>query len=80
MGLIAPRFLRRADQGQEPPAPAPLRLAPKRNDPPADRQGKDDSGRWQYVALLKGPQVDTPLKAVQAYAVTQPKKGFRFGA
>jgi hypothetical protein len=45
---------------------------------PQARQGyawgfKDDAGRWQYVAVLKTPPVDSPLKAVQAYIVAQHK-------
>ena len=32
---------------------------------------KDDAGKWQYVAVLQVPQVDTPRKAVQAYVLSQ---------
>ena len=32
---------------------------------------KDNLGKWQYVAVLKVPQVDTPRKAVQAYILSQ---------
>ena len=35
---------------------------------------KDDADRWQYVAVLKVAPVDSPLKAVQAYIVSQDKK------
>ena len=34
---------------------------------------QDDGGRWQYVAVLRVKGVDTPLKAVQAYIVSQSK-------
>jgi hypothetical protein len=32
---------------------------------------RDDEGRWQYVAVLKVGPVDSPLRAVQAYIVSQ---------
>ena len=36
---------------------------------------QDDAGKWQYVAVLKTPPVDSPRKAVQAYIISRPKKG-----
>jgi hypothetical protein len=30
-----------------------------------------DSGRWRYVAVLHGPRVDSPRKAVQAAVVAE---------
>jgi hypothetical protein len=44
-------------------------------DHPKARQGyawgfQDDSGKWQYVAVLKVSPVDSPRKAVQAYILT----------
>ena len=35
---------------------------------------RDDSGKWQYVTVLKVHPADTPRKAVQAYITTQHKK------
>ena len=32
---------------------------------------RDDSGRWQYVAVLKLPPVDSPQKAIQVYMLSQ---------
>lgn len=34
---------------------------------------KDDDGRWQYVAVLRTPPVDSPRQAVQAFIVTLKK-------
>ena len=34
----------------------------------------DDAGKWQYVAVLRVPPVDTARKAVQAYIISQQKK------
>ena len=34
---------------------------------------KDNTGKWQYVALLKVPPVDSPHKAVQAFMVSNSK-------
>jgi hypothetical protein len=35
---------------------------------------KDDAEKWQYVAVLQVPPVDSPRRAVQAYIVSQRKK------
>jgi hypothetical protein len=32
---------------------------------------KDDEGRWQYVAVLRTPPVDSPRQAVQAFIVSK---------
>ena len=49
---------------------------------PRARQGyawgfQDGAGKWQYVAVLQVPPVDSPRKAVQAYilAVREGKAG-----
>jgi hypothetical protein len=34
---------------------------------------KDDDGRWQYVAMLRTPAVDSPRGAVGAYVASQQK-------
>jgi hypothetical protein len=33
----------------------------------------DDAGKWQYVAVLQVPPVDSPQKAVQAYILSRGK-------
>ena len=35
---------------------------------------KDDDGRWQYVAVLRMPPVDSPLAAVRAYIMSVAKQ------
>jgi hypothetical protein len=34
---------------------------------------KDDSGRWQYITILRIPPIDSPRQAVQSYLAGQQK-------
>ena len=35
---------------------------------------RDDTGKWQYVAVLRVPPVESPVTAVRAYILTQQER------